>query len=465
MAGAKLKLLIALTAGALLTAQASAAPVRVDPAWHNQMMDIWQKMIAIPTVQGRGQIPAMTAYIADLLRKGGFAPEDIIIEGSGDSTYLAARYRGTGKGKAILLSGHMDVVEALPSDWQRDPFTPVIENGFLYGRGSYDTKFGDAAMVSTLIQLKQAGFRPRRDIVLVLSGDEETAMATTQKLATRFAPEAELVVNTDSGNGMVDAAGRPVAYMLQAAEKTYADFEIAISDPGGHSSRPTASNAIYRLSRAIDRIAAYTFPAQADELTRAYFRATGKQVGGTMGSAMLRFADDATDKAAIATLRASPEYVGQVGTTCVATMLSGGHALNALPQKASVSVNCRIFPGVSIDSVKATLARVIDDPTATIATLGSPLASDGSPLRPDVLKAVRKGLDLSYPGMPIVPQMSVGASDSIYFRALGVPSYGISGVFINPDDDFTHGLNERVPLASVDPGLLLIRTVIVELSK
>lgn len=465
MARASLKLLAALAAGALLTVPADAAPARVDPAWHDQMMDIWKTMIAIPTVQGRGQMPVMTAYIADLLLKGGFAPEDVIIEGNGDATYLAARYRGTGKGKAILLSGHIDVVEAFPSDWQRDPFTPVIEKGFLYGRGSYDTKFGDAAMVSTLIQLKKAGYRPRRDIVMVLSSDEETAMATTQKLAARYAPEAELVVNTDSGNGMVDAEGKPVAYMLQAAEKTYVDFEIAISDPGGHSSRPTASNAIYRLSRVIDRVAAYSFPAQADELTRAYFRATGKQVGGTMGAAMLRFADDPADKAAIATLRASPEYVGQVGTTCVATMLSGGHALNALPQKASVSVNCRIFPGVSIDSVKATLTRVIDDPTATITTLGSPLASDGSPLRPDVLKAVRKGLDLSYPRMPIVPQMSVGASDSIYFRALGVPSYGISGVFINPDDDFTHGLNERVPLASVDPGLLLIRTVIVELSK
>ena len=466
MARASLRLLAALAGATLLCPPASAAPAKVDPAWHAQMMDIWKKMIAIPTVQGRGQMPAMTRYIADILKKGGFAAEDIIVEGEGDATTIVARYRGaSATGKSVLLAGHMDVVEAKPSDWERDPFTPIEENGFLYGRGSFDTKFGNAAMVTSLVKLKQEGFRPSRDIVMVLSADEETAMETTARLADKYAPGAELLLNTDAGGGLLDGESKPVAYMLQAAEKTYADFEISVTDPGGHSSRPGASNAIYGLSRAIDRIAAYSFPAQADELTRAYFRATGKQVGGPTGAAMLRFADDPTDKVALATLRTLPEYVGQTGTTCVATMLAGGHALNALPQKASVSVNCRIFPGVSIDSVKAVLRKVIDDPKAVITTLGKPLASPGSPLRRDLLKAVRRGLDLSYPGLAIVPQMSVGATDSIYFRAKGVPSYGIGGVFINPDDDFSHGLNERVPLASVDPGLLLIKTVIAEMAK
>lgn len=458
-----------LLASALLlgTAPASAA-AKADPAQHAQMLDIWKRMIAIPTVQGRGQMRAMADYIAGLLTRGGFAAEDIRIEGSGDSVSLAARYPGTAPASArnrpLLLSGHMDVVEAHASDWTRDPFTPVEENGFVYGRGALDMKFGDAVLVSTLLKLKSEGFKPSRDIILVLSGDEETEMATTARLAEQYG-EAEILLNADGGGGLLDGKGKPVAFYVQGGEKTYADYEISITNPGGHSSRPGPTNAIYDLARAIDRIAAYRFPPQVNELTRGFFRATGKQVGGELGAAMLRFADDPGDEAAAAKLRAEPEYVGITGTTCVATMLTGGHALNALPQKASVSVNCRIFPGTSIESVRDTLAKVIDNPQATITTLGAPLASDASPLRPDLMKAVRKGIDLSFPGLPIVPQMAAGATDSLYFRAKGVPSYGVLGMFIKPEDDFSHGLNERAPVASIDPALLLMRTLVVDLSK
>lgn len=463
------KLLVALFAGAALPLAGlpahAAAPTPVDPAQHGQMLDIWKKMIAIPTVHGRGQTRAMADYIAGLLKQGGFAAEDIVIEGDGDDISLAARYRGTGKGKPILLSGHMDVVEARPSDWTRDPFVPVEENGFVYGRGALDMKFGDAVLVSTLLKLKAEGFKPSRDILLLLSGDEETAMATTARLAERYGGDAELLLNADGGGGMLDDQGKPVAFYVQGGEKTYADIEISVTDPGGHSSRPGATNAIATLAQAIDRIAAYKFPAQVNEITRTYFKATGKQVGGTIGAAMLRFADDPNDAAAVATLRAEPEYVGITGTTCVPTMLSGGHALNALPQKATVSVNCRIFPGVPIDSVRDTLAKVIDNPKATVTILDHPLGSDASPLRPDLMKAVRKGIDQSFPGLPIVPQMAAGATDSLYFRAKGVPSYGVLGMFLNPADDFSHGLNERAPVASIDPALRLMRTLIVDLSK
>ncbi|KQX20129.1 MULTISPECIES: M20/M25/M40 family metallo-hydrolase [unclassified Sphingomonas] len=458
--------LLAGAAVALFAAQPTlAAPTPIDPAQHRQMLDIWKKMISIPTVHGRGQMAAMANYVAGLLREGGFAAEDVRIEGSGDDLSLAARYRGTGKGKPILLSGHMDVVEARPSDWTRDPFVPVEENGFVYGRGALDMKFGDAVLVSTLLKLKAEGFRPSRDIILLLSGDEETAMATTARLAEQYGGNAELLLNADGGGGLLDKQGKPVAFYVQGGEKTYADIEISVTNPGGHSSRPGATNAIADLARAIDRIAAYRFPAQTNEITRAFFKATGKQIGGATGAAMLRFADDPGDADAAATLRADPEYVGITGTTCVPTMLNGGHALNALPQKATVSVNCRIFPGVSVENVRETLARLIENPEATVTILDHPLASDASPLRPDLMKAVRKGIDQSFPGLPIVPQMAAGATDSLYFRAKGVPSYGVLGMFIKPDDDFSHGLNERAPVASIDPALRLMKTLIVDLSR
>ena len=457
--------LLALLAGAaFLSPPAIAAPEKVAPAWHDSTLAIWKKLISIPSVHGRGQMRAVADYLAVLLKDGGFAPGDIVIEGSGDDVTLAARYRGTEKGKALLLSGHMDVVEARPSDWKRDPFTPIEENGFLYGRGALDMKLGDAVMVSTLVELKRSGFKPKHDILLLLSGDEETAQATTAVLARKYASEGALLLNADAGGGLLDHQGKPIAYRLQAAEKTYADFEIGISDPGGHSSRPTGSNAIYKLATAIDRIAAYQFPPQISDITRAYFRETGKLVGGATGAAMVRFAADPTDQAAIATLRADPEYVGQIGTTCVATMLAGGHALNALPQKASISVNCRIFPGVPVDSIKAKLAEIVANPQATVTAIDTPIASDGSPLNPRVTQAVHRGLELSYPGLPVVPQMEPGASDSLFFRALGVPSYGVAAAFYRPEDDFSHGLDERAPLATIDPGLLLWRSLLTDLS-
>ncbi|MET0373163.1 MAG: M20/M25/M40 family metallo-hydrolase, partial [Rhizorhabdus sp.] len=455
-------LLAALACATALASPAGAA--EPSAAQHAETLVIWKKMVSIPTVLGRGQMPVMANYVADLLRKGGFAAEDVIVEGTGDATTVAARYRGTGKGKPILLSGHMDVVEARASDWTRDPFTPVEENGYLFGRGVLDMKFGNAVMVSTLIKLKQEGFRPSRDIILLLSGDEETDMLTSQRLAKQYGV-AELLLNADGGGGLLDAQGKPVAFYVQGAEKTYADFEITITNPGGHSSRPHPDNAIYDLASAIDRIAAYQFPAQVSELTKAYWAATGKLVGGQLGAAMRAFAKNPEDKAALATLRAQPEYVGVTGTTCVATMLSGGHALNALPQKASVSVNCRIFPGVSIDSVKSKLTEIIANPKANIITLGAPVASDASPLRPDLMKALRKGVDLSFPGLPIIPQMASGATDSLYFRGIGIPSYGVIGMFIKPEDDFSHGLNERAPIASIDPALRLMRSLLIDLAK
>jgi carboxypeptidase PM20D1 len=447
-----------------LTAAAATAP-KVPADISARMREIHAKAISFKTVAGEGQVPAYAAYLAGVLTAGGFAPEDIKITPLGETAFLVARYPGKDPtAKPLVLSGHMDVVSAFKADWQRDPFTAVAEDGFVFGRGSADNKFGVSSMIATLLWLKSEGYKPRRDIVLALSGDEETTQETTRVLAEQL-KNGELVLNSDAGGATLGDDGKPIVYGMQAAEKTYVDFEVSFTNPGGHSSRPRTDNAIYRLARAIDQVADFKFPRQSSELTRAYFRTAGQITPGATGEAMRRYAEDPTDAAAIAILSSQPENVGQLGTTCVATMLQGGHARNALPQRAMVNVNCRVFPGVTIESVKDTLVKVVDDPTAQFTTLGKPLASDASPLRDDVMKALRKAIDLRAPGLPIAPSMSAGATDSVFFRHVGLPSYGVSGIFMHPKDEFAHGLNERVPLATFDGALIQWRSMLKDLSR
>jgi acetylornithine deacetylase/succinyl-diaminopimelate desuccinylase-like protein len=460
----KEKLMRLLTALTLFALPAAAQPDLTPAGTEREALDILSRSIGFRSVEGDKAQAAYAQFLAHALVKGGFRKSDVTVDLSGPAPTLVAVYEGATDAPALILSGHMDVVAADPADWTRDPFKAVNENGFIYGRGSVDNKFDVAMMVATLVRLKAENFTPQRDVVLVLSGDEETTMATTEALAKRF-KGAHLVLNGDGGGGTLREDGSALAYSLQTAEKTYADYEITFTNPGGHSSRPSKDNAIYRLARAIDRIGAYDFPAQANDTTREFFRVTGLMTEGPIGEAMLRYAEKPADKKAIATLRADPEYVGQLGTTCVATMLDGGHALNALPQRASVSVNCRIFPGVDPKEVEATLLEVVDDETATIRRLENTLAGPASPWRDDVAAAVRKAIDRRYPGLPVIPQMSSGATDSLHFRAQGVDSYGVSGLFLKPSDDFTHGLNERAPVASIDGALDHWHVLITDLSE
>ncbi|WP_300115609.1 M20/M25/M40 family metallo-hydrolase [Sphingobium sp.] len=414
--------------------------------------DILMRSVAYRTVQGAGQVPKLAAYYADILKKAGFADADVVITPMGETATFAATIKGRDAAlKPLLMIGHMDVVEADPKDWTRDPFVPVEENGYIFGRGAEDNKYDVAMMVATLAQLKKEGWRPRRTVTLLLSGDEETDMATTRALASQY-QDAEMLLNGDGGGGLLSEEGKPVLYQLQAGEKTYADFEIGFTDAGGHSSAPTPGNPIYRLAKAIDRIAAFTFPPMRNELTKASLTLSADRMGGDVGEAMRRFAETG-DPTAAEILSGHPEFVGQVRTTCVATMAQAGHALNALPQSAKVSVNCRIFPGVAIDDVKAQLTKVVDDPSATITTLGDPTGSDASPLRDDVMQAVRDAVLARAPGIAIMPGMSAGATDSVHFRALGVPSYGVSSLFMRAEDGFAHGLNERVPVAGIRESL------------
>lgn len=439
----------------------SGAMAAADPV---VAKDILMRSVAFRTVEGAGEVPKLAAYYASVLKAAGFADADIVITPMGETATFAATIRGRdAKLKPLLMIGHMDVVAADPKDWTRDPFVPVEEKGYIFGRGAEDNKYDVAMMVATLAQLTKDGWTPRRTVTLLLSGDEETAMVTTRALAAQY-KDAELLLNGDGGGGLLNEAGEPVLYQLQAGEKTYADFEIGFTDPGGHSSAPTAGNPLYRLARAIDRIAAHQFPPMRNELTKASLALSADRIGGEVGAAMKRYAETG-DAAAAELLSGRPEFVGQVRTTCVATMAQAGHALNALPQSAKVQVNCRIFPGVAIDAVKAELVRVVADDSATVTTLGDPLASDASPLRADVMQAVVAAVSARAPGIPIMPSMSGGATDSVHFRALGVPSYGVSSLFMKAEDGFAHGLNERAPVAGIGAALGQWEAVVRALAK
>jgi carboxypeptidase PM20D1 len=398
-----------------------------------------------------GNVLPMAEYLAAELVGAGFPAADVEVIPLEDTAALVATYRGDGSsGKApILLLAHMDVVEALASDWVRPPFELTRDDEYFYGRGTHDNKFGVTQLVSTLIRLKKEGFVPGRDLILALSGDEETGMATTRMLARR--PDilkAEYALNSDAGGGKLDDDNRPVIYSVQAAEKTYSTWEITVRNPGGHSSRPRSDNAIYELSAIVENIQAYQFPVQWSEMTLAYFESTGEKLGGELGEAMIRFANNPRDEAAIARLAREPEYVGTTRTTCVVTMLRAGHAENALPQSATATVNCRIFPGVPAAEVEAVLRHVAGNDKAEFAQLQEATESPISQLRPDVMAAVGKAVHARYPGLELIGYMESGGTDGMHFRSAGIPTWGVTGMFYNPRYLFIHGLNERVPIDS-----------------
>lgn len=419
--------------------------------------------IAIPTVEGRGRVPELAAYYASKLGNAGFTPEDIVITPFGETATLAATLHGRESTRPpILVLGHMDVVEADPADWERDPFTAIEEDGYIFGRGSYDNKFDVAMVIAVLARLKREDYRPRQDVILLLSGDEETGMATTRKLAEQYRG-AELALNSDGGGGVLGEDGVPQYYTVQAAEKTSMTFKLEFTNPGGHSSRPSRTNAITQLANALSRLGAYDFEPQFSELTKASLLGMSGQADPEIGAALRRIVENPRDADALALIRNDPEYIGQIGTTCVATMVDAGHAMNALPQRASAIINCRVFPGVTVEQMEAELNRVVADPAGTLTLQRTTAMSPASPPREDLMEAVTRAVYTTYPELAIFPGMSAYATDSSHFRAAGIPSYGTSGLFMKPSDDFTHGLNERVSVSAI-PGALahwdvLIRTI------
>ncbi len=410
--------------------------------------------ITYRTARGHEQVPAFAQSLVDQLLDAGFQDEDIQlipIDSKGESTAaLVVRYRGDGSAgkQAIGLLAHMDVVEALPSDWERHPFELIEEDGFFFGRGTLDNKHGVVLLTQTFMRLRREGYVPARDFVLLFTGDEETEMITTRYLANHTPEQYDIgfVINSDAGGGSLDDHGNALMYRMQAAEKTYVTFDVTVKNPGGHSSRPRKDNAIYELAAALVNLQNYEFPVQHNELTLRSFYTMSAMLQNRAGEMMKRFVDNPGDEEAVTALRADPSTVGSTGTTCVATMLTAGHAENALPQTASAAVNCRVFPGMTIEEVVGHLETAFNNESVEITQREEATISPVSEIPEDIEMAITAEIHKRYPNVMLIPSMSSGGTDGMHFRLAGVPTVASSGLFIHPRDVFAHGLNERVPV-------------------
>ena len=425
---------------------AVAAPIAAQGAAppeesRTQAREIYRTIVGFETSSGKAQVPVMARYLAERFRAAGFPEADIHVLPLGETASLVVRYAGDGTGgRPIVLLAHMDVVAAKREDWRRDPFTLIEENGYFFGRGTSDIK-GDVALITTtFLRLKADGFVPTRDLIIAFSGDEETDMMTTRSLVGEHRTllrDAEYALNADGGGGVLDeASGTGKLYYVQGAEKLYASYTLTVRNPGGHSSEPRLDNAIYQLADALKAVQAYRFPVMWNEWTLGSLRASAAVTPGELGAAMGRFAANPQDAAAADLLYANPSYVGITRTTCVPTQLAGGHAENALPQSAVATVNCRIFPGVSMESVRETLSGVVGSGVEVrLSDEGVP--SDASPMREDIMAAVAAAVRASYPDVKIVPQMAAYATDGSVFRGEGLPTYGVSGIFLKDSESFS----------------------------
>ena len=458
-----------LFAGSVLAQESSSA---YDKDYQREALEVFRHIISLRTAAGHGKVPEMAEYLAQQFIEAGFDSEDVSVlpytEAAGEEVAsLVVRFRGNGLSgkKPILLLAHMDVVDAIRSDWERDPYTLIEEDGFFFGRGTSDNKAGIVALTNTFLRLQREGFTPTRDLIIALSGDEETTMETIQFLIRehRQLVDAEFVLNSDAGGGYQDHDHESVAYLLQAAEKTYVTYELTVRNPGGHSSLPRADNAIYELATVLKNIEAYRFPSRVNEVTREYFREMSTLIEGPLGEAMGEYAENPGAESAQALLETHPTEVGNTRTTCIATMLTAGHAENALPQTATATVNCRIFPGIPEAEVRAQLVRVANNPDLEVHVAYGAVEGPISDLREDVTATVADAARNQYGSVPLVPHMSAGATDSQHTRIAGMPSYGVSGIFMRPEDMFAHGLNERIPVKSFYKALDYWHEVLTEL--
>ncbi len=435
-------------AAILFSALASAQDTNSEHA--KKTLEIYTRIIEVETAKNLGNVPEVANYLASELVAAGFPREDVEVLPNGETASLIARYRGDGSsGKApILFLGHMDVVEARPEDWERPPFKLTRDDTYFYARGTIDNKFGVAQLTSTFIRLMKDGFVPNRDLILVFSGDEESGMVTTRQLAyeREDLAEAEFALNSDAGGGVLSVDGKALVYAIQAAEKTYVTWEMTARNPGGHSSRPRPDNAIYDLADAIGKIRAHRFPVRWNPMTLEFFQVTGEQLGGELGDAMLRFAKNPEDTTASDRLAVESSYFGTTRTTCVVTMLRAGHAENALPQSATATVNCRIFVGVPAAEVLKTLQQVVGNDAIEFKEIYAPVESPVSELREEVRAAISEAVQGRYPGVRMIAYMESGGTDGMHFRRAGIPTWAASGIFMNPDEMYAHGLNERVPI-------------------
>ncbi len=445
---------IVLIAALILSIQANADVSSADftDPWQAYAHELLRDSVAFKSVRGEKQVVPFVEFLAQKFVDAGFPDEDVqILPVDSDDEPVASlvvRYRGSSESKRpILFLAHTDVVVAA-GEWERDPFVLTEEAGFYWGRGVLDDKFATTILTTNFARLRSEGFVPERDLILAFTGDEETRMLSTKSLTQDHFEliNAEFAYNLDAGAGRISEDFKPIATFLQFAEKMYISFTVTARNPGGHSSKPTLDNAIADLARAITAIHDFDFPVRSNNETRTYFAEMGKLTDGELGEAMRRFAEDPYDQAAAEFLKGQPEQVGITRTTCVPTLLSGGHAENALPESATLTVNCRVYPGVSVAEVKQTLQEVINDPAIEVAAVAEYSPAPASIIRDDIYPLIDAAMQEQYSGVPIVPLMAPYATDGVYFRRAGIPTYGLYGLFLRDGEDKSHSNNESLPI-------------------
>ena len=428
--------------------------------------DIFRQLIETNTSHSVGSVTAACKKVQQRLLDAGFPASNLSLMGPSERKQnLVIRYRGSGQRKPILIIAHLDVVEAQRSDWTTDPFQFVEKDGYFYGRGTQDLKDNVALLVATFIRLHEEGYRPDRDLIMALTADEENGPDDGVDWLVnnhRELFDVDFVLNPDDG-GVELEHGKPLVVGVEASEKLYADYELTVTDRGGHSSLPHPGNPIFRLVDALGRLEQSPFPFELNTVTRGYFSSLIPQVSAADAGAIGAILREPPDPAGFETLSHNTYYNALLRTTCVPTRLSAGHANNALPQTATANVNCRILPGHSPEETRQDLIRTFADPTITVRygnfagqffdTAPDRKSFPPPPPRPDVIGPIERIAAQMWPGVPVVSEMETGASDSVYTMAIGVPSYGVSGIALDNDDIRAHGKDERLPVESFNRGL------------
>jgi acetylornithine deacetylase/succinyl-diaminopimelate desuccinylase-like protein len=452
----------------LLTGFALMLPLAAQTPQQTVARDIFKQLIEINTTNSVGDNTRAAEALAARFREAGYPESDIhVLVPVPKKGNLVVRLHGSGTAKPILFIGHIDVVEAKRSDWSFDPFEFREEGGFFYGRGTQDMKGDAAILVAAFLRMKREGFRPSRDLILALTSDEEGGPSNGVDWLVKNHRElidAEFCVNSDAGGGDIKNGQR--RYMgLSAAEKVFLSFTLQVTNPGGHSSLPTKDNAIYHLSDGLSRLGKFDFPVHLFDVTRAFFERTAQFSSGQTAADLKAVVANPNDAAVVGRLAASPLYNALLRTTCVATMLSAGHAENALPQTATAVVNCRLLPVDKPADVERTLNTVLADPKIAVSVLTPARPAESGPINPQVIAAVTAATAKNFPGLLVVPSMETGATDAIYLRGEGIPTYGVSGIFNDEDDIRAHGRDERVLVKSFYDAVDFMYDVISTLGK
>jgi len=431
-----------------LLAHTAAAKEGADPLAREILADL----IAFPSSQDRDGSAGVARYAADRLLEAGFPAEDVQVMGpSPSASGVLARYRGRGEREPVIVLAHLDVVSALRKDWSLEPFVLTEKDGYFYGRGSTDNKAGAATLLANFIRLRREGYEPPRDFILMLTGDEETDMQSVRYFVDEHRDEidAAFALNSDGG-GVHTEDGKPVAFVVQAAEKVYMTLRVEVTNSGGHSSLPRDDNAIYELAEALMRLHGFRFPISLNEVTRNYFIQSSRFQEPRMAASMIALAEDRATRGDIARLDSSVMLRAMMRTTCVATQLEGGHAENALPQMAAAVINCRVLPQDSADEVIASVKRALGNDEIKLSVTSEYLASPPSPLTPSLMKSITELAAAIFPDVPVIADMSTGATDGLHLRNAGIPTYGVSALGEDPDDVRAHGRDERVRIGDFD---------------